>query len=113
MSALRLFAGGVTWASPALSWRLFGFGKTTPDAATGLLGRLFGVRDAVLAAGLHHRNPAVKKAVLQAGLICDSADVVASLIALRKGAPKFTMLSVTAGAGLFVAIGAAALNNSR
>lgn len=112
MSVVRMFAGGISWASPSLSWRVFGLGTTPPDASSGLVGRLFGIRDAVLAAGVHHPDPAVKKAVLQAGLICDSFDVVASLIGVRNGAPKATLLTATAGAAAFVAIGAAALRDS-
>lgn len=112
MSVLRMFAGGFTWASPALSSRLFGLGKIAPGGSPGLVARLFGVRDLVLGAGLHHPNPAVRKAVLQAGVACDSADIVASLIAVRAGAPKTTLLGATAGAALFVGLGAAALVNS-
>jgi hypothetical protein len=41
------------------------------------------------------------------------ADVVASLIALRAGAPKTVLLGATAGAGLFVVLGLTALNNPR
>lgn len=78
------------------------------DANAGLVTRLFGVRDLVLGAALHHPEPAVQKAVLQAGLVCDAADVAASLIALRAGAPKTMLMGVTAGAGLFLALGAVA-----
>ena len=90
MSVIRMFAGGFTWASPALSSRLFGLGP-------------------VLGAALHHPDSSVRKAVLQAGIVCDSADVVASLIAVRAGAPKTTLLGATAGAGLFVALGLTAV----
>lgn len=109
MSAMRMFAGGISWAAPPLSSRLFGLGKLPTDASVGLVTRLFGVRDLVLGAALRHPEPAVRKAVLQAGLVCDAADVTASLIALRAGAPKTTLMGVTAGAGLFLALGAVAL----
>ncbi|WP_156772668.1 hypothetical protein [Mycobacterium paragordonae] len=108
MSAMRMFAGGISWATPSLSSRLFGLGRLPDDANAGLVTRLFGVRDLVLGAALHHPEPAVQKAVLQAGLVCDAADVAASLIALRAGAPKTMLMGVTAGAGLFLALGAIA-----
>jgi len=109
MSAIRMFAGGISWAAPAVSSRLFGLGKLPEGASVGLVTRLFGVRDLVLGAALHYPEPAVHKAVLQAGLVCDAADVAASLIALRAGAPKTTLLGATAGAGLFLVLGAIAL----
>lgn len=108
LSAMRMFAGGISWATPSLSSRLFGLGRLPDDANAGLVTRLFGVRDLVLGAALHHPEPAVQKAVLQAGLVCDAADVAASLIALRAGAPKTMLMGVTAGAGLFLALGAIA-----
>jgi len=113
MSVIRMFAGGFTWASPAISSRLFGLGAIAPGGSPGLVARLFGIRDFVLGAAVRHPDPSVRKAVLQAGVVCDSADVVASLIAVRAGAPKTALLGATAGAGLFVAIGLTALNNSR
>ncbi|WP_205875618.1 hypothetical protein [Mycobacterium camsae] len=109
MSVMRMFAGGISWATPPLSSRVFGLGKLPPDASVGLVTRLFGVRDLVLGAALQHPEPAIRKAVLQAGLVCDAADVTASLIALRAGAPKTMLMGVTAGAGLFLVLGAIAL----
>lgn len=105
MSVARMFAGGVSWASPAAAWRVFGLGRTAPDASSGLVGRLFGIRDFVLGAAVHHPDPVVRKAVLQAGVICDSADIVSSLIAVRAGAPKATLITATAGAATFVVLG--------
>lgn len=109
MSVMRMFAGGISWAAPQLSSRAFGLGKLPTGATVGLVTRLFGVRDLVLGAALHHPEPAVRKTVLQAGLVCDAADVVASVIAVRAGAPKTTLMGVTAGAGLFLALGAIAM----
>lgn len=113
MSAVRMFAGGISWASPAVSSQMFGLGRIAPGGSPALVARLFGIRDLVLGAGVHHPEPAVRKAVLQAGLACDAADVVASLIAVRAGAPKTTLLGATAGAALFVGLGLTALNHSR
>jgi len=66
----------------------------------------------MLGAGIHHRNPAVRTSALQAGLVCDAADVVASVLAVRRGAPKTTLLGVTAGAALFIGLGVDALRHN-
>lgn len=105
MSIVRMFAGGISWLSPAASWRVFGLGRTAPDASGGLVGRLFGIRDFVLGAAVHHPNPVVRKAVLQAGVVCDTADIVSSLVAVRAGAPKAVLVTATAGAASFVVLG--------
>ena len=105
MSVIRMFAGGISWASPTAAWRVFGLGGTVPDASAGLVGRLFGIRDFVLGAAVNHPDPVVRKAVLQAGVVCDTADVVSSLIAVRAGAPKATLITATAGAASFVVLG--------
>jgi hypothetical protein len=46
-------------------------------------------------------------------VLCDSVDVVATLIALRRGAPKASGLLVGGGAALFAALGASALAGER
>jgi hypothetical protein len=111
MSVGRMFAGGISWLSPKASWRVFGLGSTAPDASTGLIARLFGIRDFVLGAAVHHPDPAVRRAVLQAGVACDLADIASSLIAVRAGAPKIVLLTATGGAAAFVAVGLTALRN--
>lgn len=111
MSVVRMFAGGISWLSPRASWRVFGLGTTAPDASTGLVGRLFGIRDFVLGAAVHHPDATVRRAVLQAGVACDLADVASSLIAVRAGAPKMVLITATGGAAAFVAIGLAALRD--
>lgn len=113
MSVVRMFAGGISWVSPPLSYKVFGLGALPSGGSAGLVARLFGVRDLVLGAAVNHPDPTVRKAVLQAGVICDSFDVVASLLAVRAGAPKAVLVTATAGAAAFVAIGAAALSQSR
>ena len=111
MSVVRMFAGGISWLSPKTSWRVFGLGTTAPDASTGLVGRLFGIRDFVLGAAVHHPDPTVRRAVLQAGVACDLADIASSLIAVRAGAPKMVLITATSGAAAFVAIGLTALRD--
>lgn len=109
MSVLRGAVGAGTWLSPAASWRVFGLGHDGPDPSAAIIGRLFGVRDLALAVAVRHPDPAVRRAALQVGVAADGADVVASLLGLRAGAPRATLLGVGAGAALFVAMGLAAL----
>lgn len=109
MAVLRAFAGALSWISPRHAWRTFLLGSMPADGSTGLISRLFGIRDVLLAAGLRHPDASVRRAVLQAGIVIDSADIAATALAVRSGAPRGTLLGVAAGAGLFVAMGAAAL----
>jgi hypothetical protein len=112
MAVSRAFAGASSWISPRHAWRVFLLGPMPDAGSTGLISRLFGIRDLVLALGLTHSDPAVRRAVLTAGVVVDSADVVATVLALRTGAPRTTLLTVAAGAGTFIAIGATALAHS-
>ena len=120
MSVVRMFGtdtSPVGLAAMTLRWsgaapaRRFGLGTTAPDASTGLVGRLFGIRDFVLGAAVHHPDPTVRRAVLQAGVACDLADIASSLIAVRAGAPKMVLITATSGAAAFVAIGLTALRD--
>jgi hypothetical protein len=109
LSALRMLVGAGTWAAPGLSWRTFGLGPLQGGASTMLVGRLFGVRDLALGAAVQHPDPGVRRAALQIGVAVDAVDVVATLLAVRRGAPKATLLLVAGGAALFVGLGLAAL----
>ena len=104
-SALRALVGILSWVSPSASWKAFGVGAIGADARPPLVTRLFGVREFALAAGLQSPEPAVRKAVLRAGLVVDGADIVASIIALRKGVPKWIWLTFVAGASIFIGLG--------
>ncbi len=106
----RIFAGGLSWASPRHSWRLFGLGPMNPTDSSSITSRLFGVRDVALGLAALHGNPDVKRVALQAGIAIDAADVAANLLAVRAGAPKTSLLGVAAGASLFVGLGLFALN---
>lgn len=113
MSVLRMFAGAIAWASPSYTSKLFGLGRAAPDARTGLVSRLFGVRDLALALAVRHPKADVRRAALQAGVVIDSVDIIANLIAVRAGAPKTSLLGVAAGAALFVGLGLAGLTAQR
>jgi hypothetical protein len=113
LSTLRSLVGAGTWASPAASWRTFGFGSTDVGASTVLLGRLFGVRDLALGRAVRHESADVRRAALRAGVLCDSADVVATVLALRRGAPRASGVLVGGGAALFATLGVLALAAER
>ena len=49
LGVLRAGVGALSWASPAASWRTFGLGPIEGGASAGLVTRLFGSRDLVLA----------------------------------------------------------------
>ncbi|MGU3435891.1 hypothetical protein ACNHUS_23075 [Actinomycetes bacterium M1A6_2h] len=106
MSVLRSSAGAISWVSPKNSWRVFGLGPMSEPGSAGGVTRLFGVRDLALGVALQHRNPDVRRASIQAGMVIDVADVAASLLAYRAGAPGRSLLGVAAGASLFVGLGA-------
>ncbi|MGI9600640.1 MAG: hypothetical protein ACR2QE_02055 [Acidimicrobiales bacterium] len=109
MAVLRSLVGFGSWVSPALSWGTFGLGVLHDDAGSALATRLFGVRDFTLGLAVKHPDPAVRRGALQAGVMIDSIDVVATLMAVRRGAPKSAGVLVGGGAALFVAMGLVAL----
>ena len=74
-----------------------------------MITRLFGIRELALAQAVRHPSPEVRRAALQAGVAVDAIDIVASLVAIRRGAPKVILLTFVAGAALFVGLGAAGL----
>jgi hypothetical protein len=108
LSAARTFVGVATWISPAHATRAFAPGLVDDDPGTMLVGRLFGVRDLVLGQAVRHPDPLIRRAAIQVGIVVDSADAAASLIALRRGAPKLGAASVCVGALTLVALGVAA-----
>ena len=108
-AVLRSAVGIGTWVSPKASSRAFGLGVMDDTPVNVLVARLFAVRELLLGVGLKHPDPQVRRAALQAGLVADSVDIVSSLIALGKGAPKGTWAGAVLGASTFVALGVVAL----
>jgi hypothetical protein len=113
MSVLRIFAGAISWISPKYTSRIFGLGRSEPDARTAVVSRLFGARDLALGLAVRHPDADVRRAALQTGVVVDSADVIANLIAVRAGLPKTSLLGIAAGASLFVGLGVAGLAGDR
>lgn len=100
------------WTAPRLSGRLFGLDpEANPQAA--YLGRLFGVRDAVLAVGVATNAGKQRAQWLQLGVVCDLADAVAGVLAGRRGElPPQATVMVTATALVAAGLGIAALQGS-
>jgi hypothetical protein len=107
--ATRVSIGSGAWLAPRLAGTLFGL---DPDGNPQLpyLGRLFGIRDVVLGAGVQVSSGAGRRLWLQLGLVCDAADAAAGIIAGRNGElSKISTVLVTAPALLAIGLGAAAL----
>jgi hypothetical protein len=109
---LRASVGAGAWAAPQLAGRLFGL-DPVGNPQLPYLGRLFGIRDVALAAGLSMSNGAGRKLWLQLGIMCDVADTAAGLLAGRKGElSKLSTVLVTAPALLGIALGVTALKGA-
>jgi hypothetical protein len=105
----RTAIGVGAWVAPRLSGRLFGL---DPDAnpQASYLGRLFGVRDVALGAGLRSSNGLERQQWLRIGVACDLADAAAGVLAGRSGAlPKRATVLVTATALMAAAMGLGAM----
>lgn len=110
LSTTRTAVGAGSWLAPGSSWALFGLGPGSEvDGSTGTATRLFAARELALGVGLHHPDREVRRALLRAGVAIDLVDLVASLIGVRRGSPRRSLVGVTAGAVFFAALGAAAL----
>jgi hypothetical protein len=106
---IRTAVGAGAWLAPRLSGRLFGL-----DAAANpqlpYIGRLFGIRDVALAAGLAQSSGDGRRLWLRLGIMCDVADAVAGLLAGRNGElSKLSTALVTAPALMGIGMGVAAL----
>lgn len=107
--AIRANIGLGAWLAPGLAGRLFGLdAEANPQLP--YMGRLFGVRDVALGAGVAASSGNARRLWLQLGLLCDAADAAAGLIAGRNGEiSKVTTVLVTAPALAGIGLGLAAL----
>ena len=99
----RTCVGVGTWAAPAASGRFFGLGDDLAPPGAAVIGRLFGVRDLALAQALRHPSPDVRRAAIRWGAAIDAVDVVATAIAVRRGASGRAAVLVGVGAAVFAA----------
>jgi hypothetical protein len=106
---LRASIGAGAWIAPGMAGRLFGL-DASANPQLPYVGRLFGVRDVALAAGLHFSSGQSRRLWLQLGILCDVADAVAGILAGRHGQiSKLSTILVTAPAVLGIRLGVAGL----
>jgi hypothetical protein len=106
---IRTAVGAGTWVAPRLAGRMFGL-DAVANPQLPYVGRLFGIRDVALGAGLSMSSGESRKLWLQLGILCDAADAVAGVLAGRKGElSKASTALVTAPALLGMVLGVAAL----
>ncbi len=109
LTGLRASVGAGVWIAPRLAGGLFGL-DADANPQLPYVGRLFGVRDVALAAGLQLSGGQSRRLWLQLGILCDVADGVAGILAGRAGQiSKLSTALVTAPALLGIGVGVAAL----
>ena len=109
LTGLRTSIGAGAWITPRFAGRLFGL-DADANPQLPYVGRLFGIRDVVLAAGLQLSSGQNRRLWLQLGIVCDAADTVAGLLAGRGGViSKKSTILVTAPALLGIGLGSVAL----
>src|SRR5436305_1358542 len=95
LTVLRLAVGGGTWLAPRTMGRLWGL-DVDANPQSPYLGRLFGIRHAVLGVGLIATSGDARRLWWRVGMACDVADVIAGLLARRSGdLPAATTALVT------------------
>jgi hypothetical protein len=106
---MRAGIGAGAWVAPGLAARLFGL-DAVANPQLPYVGRLFGVRDVALAAGLQLSSAQSRRLWLKVGIVCDGADSVAGILAGRNGQiSKLSTVLVTAPALLGIGLGIAGL----
>ncbi|MGO9901554.1 MAG: hypothetical protein ACLP0J_18145 [Solirubrobacteraceae bacterium] len=106
---LRASIGAGAWVAPGLAGRLFGL-DAIANPQLPYVGRLFGVRDVALAAGLQLSSGHSRRLWLELGILCDAADTVAGFLGGRNGQiSKLSTVLVTAPALLGIGLGIAGL----
>jgi hypothetical protein len=107
LPALRIAAGLGAWAFPALTGKVLGL-KLSDNHEAVYMGRLFGVRDVVLGAGVLASSGDAKKLWWRLGILTDAADAAAGYKGLKDGGPKRGMIMSTVIALSAVGLGIAA-----
>ena len=107
LPALRIAIGAGAYAFPELTGKVFGF-KMTDNQETMYMGRLFGIRDVVLGAGVIASSGEARKLWWRLGILADLADAGAGYLGLKGGGPKRAMIMSTVTALTAVGLGVAA-----
>ena len=106
-AAARAGVGLLSWTSPSLAARVFGFDPARTEPA---LTQLFASRELALAGATATSSGEARRKILALGVAIDTADSVACLIQIRRGnLSNQAKLLTAAGAVSFALIGAAAL----
>lgn len=84
LGVTRMAVGVSTYLLPRLAPRSLGV-ATTDGGDGGTVARMFGIRDAALAAATLSADPAVRSAGLRLGVVADLADTVAVLRGRKSG----------------------------
>ncbi len=108
LAAMRLVVGVAAWVAPGVVGKIAGLDGSNYGESR-YLWRIFGVRDAVLGAGVLATDGKSRKAWLKAGIVCDTFDTGSSVIGGKSGAlPKKTAAFLTLPAVVGTCLGLAA-----
>jgi hypothetical protein len=112
LTGTRTLIGGGAWLAPRLTGRLFGL-DVASNPQLPYVARLFAIRDVALAAGLQGSDGDALRFWVQAGIACDAADLVAGVLAGRRGElSPFAAALVTGTALAAVGLGISVLRES-
>ena len=107
LPAVRLAIGAGAYAFPEVTGKVFGFNMADNHEAV-FMGRLFGIRDVVLGAGVLASSGDARALWWRLGILSDVADAGAGYLGLKAGGPKRGMIMATATAVSAVGLGIAA-----
>lgn len=109
----RALAGAGAWLAPATTWRLAGLGALPDPGSPVVVTRLFGVRDLALAWGAAHPDRRLRQQVLRVGVVLDGVDTLSGVLGQRGGAPRASLIGVSAGAAALLGLGLLALRQEQ
>jgi len=108
LGGIRCVVGLSVLLRPQLANLSLGVDPTTgPDGGT--VTRMFGIRDAAIAAATLHPDPTVQATGLRLGLISDTADIASVLRGRRAGVSPGGAMLIAGAAAVFAFAGAAAV----
>lgn len=106
LGVVRMVVGLSTFIRPRLARRSLGVG-VAGDADGGTVARMFGVRDAALAAATLSADPTVRDTGLRLGVVADVADTAAVLLGRRSEMTRGGAVLIGAAAAFFALVGMA------
>lgn len=106
-----MLAGTGAWLTPATTWRLTGLGALPDPGSAVVVTRLFGVRDLALAWAVAQPDRRLRRQALRVGVVIDGVDTVSGILGQRGGAPRASLIGVSAGAAALACLGLVALRH--